>query len=355
MASVTLRNVVKRYPGNPEPTVRGVDLEIADKEFVVLVGPSGCGKSTVLRMIAGLEEVTGGEICIGERRVNDLPCKERNIAMVFQSYALFPNLNVEGNIGFGLKVRGVPRKERSEAVRAAADIVGMSDLLHRKPAALSGGQRQRVAIARAIVRQPDVFLFDEPLSNLDAKLRGQMRTELIRLARRLKTTMVYVTHDQIEALTMADRIVVFHDGRIQQAGTPKQIYQRPANRFVAGFLGSPPMSFIDGRLEAGLFTAPGIPGIPLKAAERLQGDVTLGIRPEALHIAGAEPPDIAVSKMISGAVEVVEFHGAETSVTVRIGSGAVVLVLRGEAPEPGSEVGIVADLEKLHVFSAEQA
>ena len=355
MASVTLSNIVKHYPGNPEPTVRGVDLEIADKEFVVLVGPSGCGKSTVLRMIAGLEEVTGGEICIGERRVNDLPCKERNIAMVFQNYALFPNLDVGGNIGFGLKVRGVPKKERKEAVHNAAAIVGMTDLLHRKPAELSGGQRQRVAIARAIVREPDVFLFDEPLSNLDAKLRGQMRTELIRLARRLETTMVYVTHDQIEALTMADRIVVFHDGLIQQAGTPKEIYQRPANRFVAGFLGSPPMSFIDGRLEQGCFTSPAVPKIPLEASEGLPEEVTLGIRPEALHISGTEPIDATLSPPITGTVEVVEFHGAETSVTVSIGEDTVVLVLRGDAPEPGSEVNIVADLERLHVFGSEQA
>ncbi len=353
MASVTLNNLVKHYPGNPEPTVRGVDLEIADKEFVVLVGPSGCGKSTVLRMIAGLEEVTGGEICIGERRVNDLPCKERNIAMVFQSYALFPNLDVEGNIGFGLKVRGVPKKEREEAVLEAADIVGMTDLLHRKPSELSGGQRQRVAIARAIVRQPDVFLFDEPLSNLDAKLRGQMRTELIRLARRLKTTMVYVTHDQIEALTMADRIVVFHDGHIQQAGTPRQIYQRPANRFVAGFLGSPPMSFIGGRLEGGSFTAPGMPPIALPDTEGLPEAVTLGIRPEALHISGTEPEGARVSPPITGTVEVVEFHGAETSVTVSIGDDTVVLVLRGDAPEPGCDVSIVAEIDRLHVFGAE--
>src|SRR5215211_1410965 len=251
MAKVTVKNVYKIYPGEKGGDVTAVDdvsLEIQDREFVVLVGPSGCGKSTTLRMIAGLEEISRGDIFIGDRRVNDVPPKDRDIAMVFQNYALYPHMSVYDNLAFGLKLRKFPKPEIRKRVSDAAAILGIEQLLDRRPKALSGGQRQRVALGRAIVRQPKVFLFDEPLSNLDAKMRVQMRTEITKLHQRLQATMVYVTHDQAEAMTMGDQIVVMRDGRVQQNDTPMNIYQRPANQFVASFVGSPAMNFIRGQV-----------------------------------------------------------------------------------------------------------
>ncbi|HLL88031.1 MAG TPA: sn-glycerol-3-phosphate ABC transporter ATP-binding protein UgpC, partial [Tepidisphaeraceae bacterium] len=246
MARVDLEQVVKTYPGAKEQTVKGIDLSIRDREFVVLVGPSGCGKSTTLRMIAGLEEITGGAIRIGERVVNDVPPKDRDIAMVFQNYALYPHMSVYKNMAFGLKLRRVPKDQIDRRVREAAKILDITHLLERRPKQLSGGQRQRVAVGRAIVREPAAFLFDEPLSNLDAKLRVTTRAEIKRLHQRLKTTTIYVTHDQEEAMTLGDRIVVMKDGVIRQADTPLQTYTNPADRFVAGFIGMPPMNFFDG-------------------------------------------------------------------------------------------------------------
>src|SRR5215470_6337065 len=248
MANVSIRNVRKSF-GSSE-VLHGVSVEIDDGEFVVLVGPSGCGKSTLLRMIAGLENITAGEISIGERVVNNVPPKERDIAMVFQNYALYPHMTVAANMSFSLKLRGAPKAEIESRVARAADILGLGHLLDRYPRQLSGGQRQRVAMGRAIVRDPQVFLFDEPLSNLDAKLRVQMRTEIKELHQRLETTTVYVTHDQIEAMTMADRIVVMHDGLVEQIGTPLELYDRPDNQFVAGFIGSPATNFLKGRIKA---------------------------------------------------------------------------------------------------------
>ncbi len=248
MASVAIRDVRKAF--GPLEVVHGVDVKIADGEFVVLVGPSGCGKSTLLRMIAGLENITSGEIRIGDRVVNNVPPKERDIAMVFQNYALYPHMTVAANMGFSMRLRGAPREEIDTRVHRAADILGLRPLLDRFPRQLSGGQRQRVAMGRAIVRDPQVFLFDEPLSNLDAKLRVQMRTEIKELHQRLRTTTVYVTHDQIEAMTMADKIVVMHDGRVEQIGAPLELYDRPDNVFVAGFIGSPAMNFLRGKVHA---------------------------------------------------------------------------------------------------------
>src|SRR6266567_2974173 len=247
MAQVALRNIVKTF--DRTPAVQGIDLDIADREFVVLVGPSGCGKSTTLRMIAGLEEVTSGDIYIGDQIVNDVPPKDRDIAMVFQNYALYPHMTVFENMSFGLRLRRVPKPEIRERVEHAAKILDITDLLDRRPKALSGGQRQRVAMGRAIVRNPKVFLFDEPLSNLDAKLRVQMRTEIKRVHQKVKTTTVYVTHDQVEAMTLADRVVVMNHGRIEQIGTPQELYHHPRTRFVAGFIGSPAMNFIPCQLE----------------------------------------------------------------------------------------------------------
>src|SRR5438128_10940058 len=247
MAPVTLRNLGRDY--DPTPAVRGIDLDIADKEFVVLVGPSGCGKTTTLRMIAGLEDITGGEILIGGDVVNDVPPKDRDIAMVFQNYALYPHMTVHENMSFGLRLKKLPKDEIRRRVAAVAGILGIGELLDRKPKQLSGGQRQRVAMGRAIVRNPKVFLFDEPLSNLDAKLRVQMRTEIKKVHQQVRTTTVYVTHDQIEAMTLADRVVVMNGGNIEQVGTPHQLYHNPHTRFVAGFIGSPAMNFMPCRLE----------------------------------------------------------------------------------------------------------
>src|SRR5436853_3037941 len=315
MAKVTVNHVYKIYPAEKGSSVTAVDdvnLEIADREFVVLVGPSGCGKSTTLRMIAGLEEISRGDIYIGERRGNDVAPKDRYIAMVFQNYALYPHMTVYDNMAFGLKMRKFPKPEIAKRVGEAAEILGIQELLKRKPRQLSGGQRQRVAVGRAIVRHPQVFLFDEPLSNLDAKLRVQMRVELKRLHERLETTAIYVTHDQVEAMTLGSRVVVMKDGWVQQVGEPLEIYSKPLNRFVAGFIGSPSMNFIPVTLTDGSGTlfaeASGLKiKVPPQKAQSLmpykgQG-VTLGVRPEDLRVAaGSDSPDLSFEAV----VEVVE-------------------------------------------------
>src|SRR5947208_2401561 len=299
MASVGIRDVKKAF--GPTQVIHGVNISIADGEFVVLVGPSGCGKSTLLRMIAGLENITGGEIRIGERVVNNVPPKERDIAMVFQNYALYPHMTVAANMGFSLKLRGAPNTEIEQRVRRAADILGLAPLLGRYPRQLSGGQRQRVAMGRAVVRDPQVFLFDEPLSNLDAKLRVAMRTEIKELHQRLQTTTVYVTHDQIEAMTMADKIVVMHDGVVEQIGAPLELYDRPDNLFVAGFIGSPAMNLLKGTIRANgraAFSGPGGVQLPLRAAAAAADGrpAIYGIRPEhfAIGDAGVEAEILVV-------------------------------------------------------------
>ncbi len=358
MASVRLNNVTKVFD-NKVVAVRNVNVDIADKEFVVLVGPSGCGKSTTLRMIAGLEEVTEGEIYIGDRLVNDVPPKDRDIAMVFQNYALYPHMTVYQNMAFGLKLRKYPKKEIDRRVREAAEILGISELLDRKPKALSGGQRQRVAVGRAIVRKPQVFLFDEPLSNLDAKLRVQMRTEISKLHQRLETTMIYVTHDQVEAMTMGDRIVVMRDGVVQQIDTPLALYNHPKNKFVAGFIGSPSMNFVDGRVvqENGLWFDEGGFRVPIPAERQKALDayvgraVTLGIRPEHISL-----PQGGVAREAAGevqtVVEVVEPMGSELYLYLRAGSSDFVarVPTMGQPPTEGEALSVLFDMQKAHFF-----
>src|SRR6476659_2661494 len=286
MARVELRNVTKRYV-NAE-VIHGVDLDVADGEFIVIVGPSGCGKSTLLRMVAGLEAITGGEIVIGDRVVNRLEPKDRDIAMVFQNYALYPHMSVFDNMAYGLRIRGLAKSDIAERVKRAADILELESLLARTPRQLSGGQRQRVAMGRAIVREPAVFLFDEPLSNLDAKLRVQMRFEIQKLHRRLSTTSLYVTHDQVEAMTLAQRMVVMNAGRAEQIGTPMEVYENPASIFVAGFIGSPAMNFVPGVAEAGGRIALGVAGVVRTDVRVEPGrEVTVGVRPEHLTLGAA--------------------------------------------------------------------
>jgi len=341
MASVTIREIRKSY-GAVE-VMHGVSVDIDEGEFVVLVGPSGCGKSTLLRMLAGLEHITSGEILIGERMVNDLPPKDRDIAMVFQNYALYPHLTVAENMGFSLKLKGSSRAEIEEKVRPAADILGLAHLLDRYPRQLSGGQRQRVAMGRAIVRDPQVFLFDEPLSNLDAKLRVSMRTEIKNLHNRLKTTTVYVTHDQIEAMTMADKIVVMHDGRVEQIGAPLELYDRPANLFVAGFIGSPAMNMIPGRAEGGAFVAADGQRLPVTRAPEGR-KLIYGVRPEAITLGG----DIPLT------IEVTEPTGAETYVAGRLGGEAVTCVFRDRVTaRPGEVIHVTIDPTAVHLFDAD--
>ena len=319
MAGVTLKDICKVYDGGVF-AVNHINLEIRDREFMVLVGPSGCGKSTTLRMIAGLEEISSGTISIGSRVVNSVPPKDRDIAMVFQNYALYPHKTVYENMAFGLRLRKFPKADIDKRVRSAAEILGIQDYLDRKPKALSGGQRQRVAVGRAIVRKPEVFLFDEPLSNLDAKMRVQMRTEISKLHTRLETTMIYVTHDQIEAMTMGDRICVMKDGVIQQVDTPLNIYDRPANTFVAGFIGTPPMNIFKGRIEAKdqkfFFKNPNmeivLPEAWSEVAKKYQDkDILFGIRPENI---GHKQVNVAPESIqyIKAKVEVIEPMGAET-------------------------------------------
>ena len=326
MAEVEIRSVRKTYPGGID-AIKGIDCAVGDGEFLVMLGPSGCGKSTLLRMVAGLEGITAGEVAIGGRVVNRLEPKDRDIAMVFQNYALYPHMSVYDNMAYGLKIRGMARAEIEQRVRRAADILELSPLLERKPRQLSGGQRQRVAMGRAIVREPAVFLFDEPLSNLDAKLRTQMRIEIKRLQDRLGITSLYVTHDQVEAMTLADRIMVMNAGRAEQIGTPMEVYHRPASLFVAGFIGSPAMNVLPARIGADGRTveiAPGH-GVPLPdgIAAAPGRPVALGVRPEHLvPSAGGQAGDIAVT------VELVEALGADTVVHCRVKAGGAALVAR---------------------------
>jgi multiple sugar transport system ATP-binding protein len=345
MASVTIRDVRKAFGATS--VLHGVDVSISDGEFVVLVGPSGCGKSTLLRMIAGLENITSGEISIGERVVNRLPPKERDVAMVFQNYALYPHMTVGANMAFSMKLRGAPQSEIDARVNRAADILGLSLLLERFPRQLSGGQRQRVAMGRAIVRDPQVFLFDEPLSNLDAKLRVQMRTEIKELHQNLKTTTVYVTHDQIEAMTMADKIVVMHDGLVEQIGAPLDLYDRPDNLFVAGFIGSPAMNMIKGNIRANgstSFEAPSGSKLPLASAPPgSDGRAAIyGVRPEHFVLAddGAE-----------AVIQVVEPTGSEIQVVAKLGDQDIIAVFRERHQfKPGDKIRLKADPRLVHLF-----
>ncbi|ODT82613.1 MAG: sugar ABC transporter ATP-binding protein [Pelagibacterium sp. SCN 64-44] len=346
MASLTIQSVKKTY--GSVPVLHGVDLDIKDGEFLILVGPSGCGKSTLLRMIAGLESITGGTIKIGDRVVNDLPPKSRDIAMVFQSYALYPHMTVAQNMGFSLKLARRPKAEIDAAVRKAAEILALENLLDRTPKQLSGGQRQRVAMGRAIVRNPAVFLFDEPLSNLDAKLRVQMRAEIKELHQRLGTTIVYVTHDQIEAMTMADRIVVMHGGLAEQVGRPLDLYDRPANLFVAGFIGSPAMNLIEGALdEPGIFVTSSGARIPVPGlAARSGAQFVLGVRPEHLELA-----DAALADAIAGQVAVTEPTGSETQVTLRVGKTDILALFHSRLDvEPGQAIHVRIMPGKAHLF-----
>jgi len=359
MADVVLKHVTKIFD-KKVVAVQDVNIEIADKEFVVLVGPSGCGKSTTLRSVAGLEEVTEGEIYIDGRQVNDVPPKDRDIAMVFQNYALYPHMTVYQNMAFGLKLRKYPKAEIEGRVREAAEILGIEDLLDRRPKALSGGQRQRVAVGRAIVRKPKVFLFDEPLSNLDAKLRVQMRKEISMLHSRLGATMIYVTHDQVEAMTMGDRIVVMKDGIVQQIDTPLNLYDRPANKFVAGFIGSPAMNFMEGTLSpdgnGGLVFEEGQVhiGISPKYAEHLRDyvgrEVVFGIRPE--DIFDPRLSEAAEEKAaIQAKVEVVEPMGSEIYLDLTTGKTPFVARIdTAHVPRVGDEVELVLDVSRARFF-----
>ncbi len=348
MASVDVEKVDKFYGATQ--VLFGVEVEIQDGEFVVLVGPSGCGKSTLLRMIAGLEEISNGQIQIGGRVVNNVPPKDRDIAMVFQNYALYPHMTVQNNMAFSLKLAKAPKDEIKKRVDRAAQILGLETYLDRYPRQLSGGQRQRVAMGRAIVRDPQVFLFDEPLSNLDAKLRVQMRTEIKELHQRLKTTSVYVTHDQIEAMTMADRIVVMHDGIVEQNGAPLELYDHPANLFVAGFIGSPAMNFIDATIKrnGGAPTAVAEDGTVLSLGANIGGQdgqkVVYGIRPE--HLSLASDSDGAPAE-----VSVVEPTGAETLVFCRVAGKEISAVFRERHRfQPGQQIHLAPNLDSVHLF-----
>lgn len=358
MAQVSLQEVTKVYAGGIKAVDR-VSLEVESKEFVVLVGPSGCGKSTTLRMIAGLEEVTSGKIKIGEKLVNDMPAKDRDIAMVFQSYALYPHMTVFENMAFGLTLRGYPKWEITNRVKEAADILGIARLLNRKPRELSGGERQRVAVGRAIVRKPVAFLFDEPLSNLDAKMRVQMRTELNKLHLRLQSTMIYVTHDQMEAMTLGNRIAVMHQGIIQQVNDPATVYEHPVNRFVASFVGSPPMNFISGRIlrrngrvyfDEGTFRVR-VPDEATFHVKPYEGKpVVFGIRPESIYdklFVQYAPPEHTVT----ATVEVVEPMGAEVYLHLMLGSHPLTARVGGhERPKVNQDMDLVFDMSKVHFF-----
>ena len=356
MADLTLDKLDKNY--GAFHAVKGIDLTVADGEFVALVGPSGCGKSTTLRMIAGFEEITSGAIRIGDRVVNDLPPRERNISMVFQSYALYPHMTVRENMGFTLKIAGRPEPEIKKAVAEAARILDIEPLLDRRPAQLSGGQRQRVAMGRAIVRDPDVFLFDEPLSNLDAKLRMQMRTEIKRLHARLGATVVYVTHDQVEAMTLADRIVIMRDGIIEQVGTPDEVFRRPATRFVAGFIGSPPMNMTDARVVEGRLSLPDSTDLPLPSAFRGTNEgreVIFGLRPDDIYPAGhglhtGAEPEIEERTL---PVALTEPLGNETLLFTGIGGAEWTSRMLNPRPiRRGEEVAFHLDLSQAHLFDA---
>ncbi|WP_027409888.1 ABC transporter ATP-binding protein [Anoxybacteroides tepidamans] len=359
MAELRLEHIYKIYDNNVT-AVKDFNLHIQDKEFIVFVGPSGCGKSTTLRMIAGLEEISKGDLYIDGKRMNDVAPKDRDIAMVFQNYALYPHMSVYDNMAFGLKLRKFPKDEIDRRVREAARILGLEQYLDRKPKALSGGQRQRVALGRAIVRDAKVFLMDEPLSNLDAKLRVQMRSEIAKLHQRLGTTTIYVTHDQTEAMTMATRLVVMKDGVIQQVGTPKEVYEKPENIFVGGFIGSPAMNFLKGTLQDGKFVIGdvtiGVPEGKMKVL-REQGyvgkEVVLGIRPEDFH---DEPVFIEASQntKITAHVEVAELLGAETMIYSQISGQEIVARIDARTEiRPGERIDLALDMNKAHFFDIE--
>ncbi|MGD2077833.1 MAG: sn-glycerol-3-phosphate ABC transporter ATP-binding protein UgpC [Chloroflexota bacterium] len=357
MASVTYQNVYKRF--GEFTAVKDLSIEIADKEFVVFVGPSGCGKSTSLRMLAGLEEISDGEILIGDKVVNDVPPKDRDIAMVFQSYALYPHMSVYDNMAFGLKLRKTPKAEIERRVKEAADTLGLTPLLDRKPKALSGGQRQRVAVGRAIVREPAVFLMDEPLSNLDAKLRVSARAEISKLHQRLGTTFIYVTHDQVEAMTMGDRIMVINEGELQQIDSPRTLYNKPNNRFVAGFIGSPSMNFFDATLvseEGKIFADAGDFRVHAPdSRKQVYGDyvgkqVVLGLRPENIHGKPYTPPNIEEASL-KATVEVIELLGHELHVFCNSGKTSFVAIVDTRlAPTVGNEIDLAADVDSMHIF-----
>jgi multiple sugar transport system ATP-binding protein len=349
MATVTFDKAQRWYPGTDEPAVPGIDLEISDGEFMVLVGPSGCGKSTTLRMLAGLEEVNSGHIYIGDKDVTTMPPKDRDIAMVFQNYALYPHMNVADNMAFSLKMARVPKEERLKRVADAARLLGLEELLERKPKALSGGQRQRVAMGRAIVREPQVFCMDEPLSNLDAKMRVQTRTDIAKIQVDLGVTTVYVTHDQVEAMTMGDRVAVMKLGVLQQVDTPLNLYDHPANLFVAGFIGSPQMNLIeahatDGKAQIGRYAVP----VDEAAAHRMQGNITVGVRPEAWRIVG-DGQGLPVQ------VTVVEELGADafvygTSDVEGTPSNVIVRVSGRDHVHKGETIHVTTDPHQVHVF-----
>ncbi|MGV3488046.1 MAG: ABC transporter ATP-binding protein [Tuberibacillus sp.] len=360
MAGIKLNHISKRYDNSEGYAVKDFNLDIQDKEFIVFVGPSGCGKSTTLRMIAGLEDISEGELYIGDKLVNDVPPKDRDIAMVFQNYALYPHMNVYDNMAFGLKLRKFKKTEIEKRVKDAAKILGLEDFLKRKPKALSGGQRQRVALGRAIVRDPQVFLMDEPLSNLDAKLRVQMRAEISKLHQRLQTTTIYVTHDQTEAMTMATRIVVMKDGVIQQIGTPKEVYDLPENIFVGGFIGSPAMNFLKATLTDGEVA---IGDIRLKVPEGklkmlrdqnyIGKEVVLGIRPEDIH---DEPLfiDSSTDTAFEAVIDVAELMGAETYLYTRVGGQECIARVDSRSDvRNGSKLRLAFDMNKAHFFDAE--
>ncbi len=356
MATVELKNIRKVYSGDVV-AVKDANIHIADKEFVVLVGPSGCGKTTTLRMVAGLEEISGGDLLIDGNRMNDIPPKDRDIAMVFQNYALYPHMNVYDNMAFGLKIRKFPKQEIDTRVKEAAKILDIEALLDRKPKALSGGQRQRVAVGRAIVRYPKVFLFDEPLSNLDAKLRVQMRAEISALHYRLQATMIYVTHDQVEAMTMSDKIVVMRDGVIQQIGPPLELYNHPVNHFVAGFIGSPPMNFLHAEIQkVGAKVSAKIEDHSIELrnvkayAEYVGKNAVLGIRPENLKIVDGATK----GKTFEAKVEIIEPLGAEVHLYITMGKQQLIArVPPSREYEVGETIYFAPDTKKLHLFDVE--
>lgn len=361
MATIKFKNVTKSFDNGKVTVIPDLSLDIADKEFIVLVGPSGCGKSTTLRMIAGLEDISSGELYIDEREVNNVPPKDRDIAMVFQSYALYPHMTVYKNMAFALKLKKMPKNEIDEKVMWAAKILDLEPYLDRKPRALSGGQRQRVALGRAMVRNPKVFLLDEPLSNLDAKLRTEMRSQITMLHRKLETTFVYVTHDQTEAMTMADRIVVMDKGVIQQFDTPQKLYNEPANMFVAGFIGSPQMNFIDARIieESGSIKAEfssyklNIPKSKAKALEKYTGkNVVLGVRPE--HILSSEEADAKNKCIMTVNAEIAEMTGSETNVYFMLAGKKHIARIKTEKKiDAGDSVKLLIDPDTVHFFDSE--
>ncbi|KPA20294.1 sn-glycerol-3-phosphate import ATP-binding protein UgpC [Shimia sp. SK013] len=354
MTEVTLSKVVKKY--GALQAVHGIDLDIKDGEFVVLVGPSGCGKSTTLRMIAGLEDISGGEVAIGGRVVNDLPPRERNISMVFQNYALYPHMTVRENLGFSLKIAKRPEQEIVKAVDEAAGILGLDELMDRKPAALSGGQRQRVAMGRAIVRHPDVFLFDEPLSNLDAKLRTQMRVEIKKLHQKVESTIIYVTHDQVEAMTLADRIVLMRDGHIVQVGTPLELFNKPVDTFVATFIGSPPMNLVDGVVQGDSIVLNGSVSVPLpvSAGKLTNGQaVKFGFRADNLMPIGHAVEEEGAAHEVDLSVTLTEPLGTETLLYTNMAGVEVQAKMFNPRPvAPGEQLHFRLTLDKCHVFDA---